>query len=72
MSQLVNKPSILSAQRESFPKTTTAFDWGLYCIQRLHELVWAGKYLIFASAFLLFLVYELAHFAKFLLRSWSG
>lgn len=58
--------------RESFPKTTRAFDWLLYVSKRIEELVWQSKYLLFGMGFLVFLVYELAHFAKFLLMNWSG
>jgi hypothetical protein len=58
--------------RESFPKTTKAFDWLLYVSQRVEELVWQSKYLLFGLGFLGFLVYELAHFAKFLLKNWTG
>ena len=58
--------------RESFPKTTVVFDWLLYVAQRVDELVWQSKYLIFGISFLLFLVYELAHFAKFLLKKLGG
>jgi hypothetical protein len=42
--------SILPA-RESFPKTTAFFEWGLYCIERAEELLWAGKYLLFGTGF---------------------
>jgi hypothetical protein len=57
---------------ESFPKTTKTFDWLLYVSQRVEELVWQCKYLLFGLGFLAFLVYELAHFAKFLLKNWAG
>jgi hypothetical protein len=72
LSQQLSKPSIVPELRESFPKTALAFDWLKYVIQRIEELVWASKYLIFGTAFLLFLIYELAHFAMFLLKNWSG
>jgi hypothetical protein len=71
MSQQVSKPTVFPV-RATFPKTSVFFDWCLYVIQRTEQLVWQGKYLIFGAAFLLFLVYELAHFAKFLLKNWSG
>lgn len=62
----------VSVQRNTFPKTTRTFDWIQYVAQRLEETVWQSKYLLFGIAFLLFLVYELAHFAKFLLKNWTG
>jgi hypothetical protein len=55
-----------------FPKTAAVFDWLLYVTNRVEELVWQSKYLLFGIGFLLFLVYELAHFAKFLLKNWAG
>ena len=58
--------------RKSFPKTTKTFDWLLYVSKRVEELVWQSKYLLFGLGFLAFLVYELAHFAKFLLMNWTG
>ena len=61
-----------SSVQESFPKTTRVFNWLLYVSQRLEDLLWQSKYLLFGTGFLLFLVYELAHFAKFLLMSWAG
>jgi len=69
--QITTKPSIIPA-RESFPKTTAFFDWGNYAIERTGELVWNSKFLIFGFAFMLFLIYELAHFAKFLFHNWQG
>jgi hypothetical protein len=72
LSQQISKPTTLPVNRESFPKTTAFFDWWLYVIKRMEEIVWAGKYLIFGSAFVLFLIYELAHFAKFLMHNWHG
>jgi hypothetical protein len=71
LSQEISKPSILPALRESFPKTATFFDWWLYVVQRTDEVLWASKYLLFGTGFLLFLIYELAHFAKFLLKNWG-
>lgn len=65
------KLSVVSP-RASFPKTTTFFAWGNYVIQQTGELVWNAKYLIFGVAFMLFLIYELAHFAKFLFHNWQG
>ena len=70
--QLTTESTTLSAQRESFPKTAAFFDWGHYVVHRTEGLVWESKRLIFGTGFLLFLVYELAHFAKFLLKNWSG
>lgn len=61
-----------STERNTFPKTTRAFDWIQYVAYRLEETVWQSKYLLFGFAFLLFLMYELTHFAKFLLKSWAG
>ena len=58
--------------RNAFPKTTRAFDWIQYVAERLEETVWQSKYLLFGIGFLLFLIYELAHFAKFLLKNWAG
>jgi|GEM_PF-4712970 len=58
--------------RESFPKTTKTFDWLLYVTERVEELVWQSKHLLFGLGFLAFLMYELAHFAKFLLMNWRG
>ena len=58
--------------RESFSKTTKTFDWLLYVSERVDELVWQNKRVIFNLAFLAFLIYELAHFAKFLLINWGG
>jgi len=62
----------VSVQRNTFPKTTRAFDWIQYVELRLEETVWQSKKLLFGTGFLLFLVYELAHFAKFLLKNWTG
>jgi hypothetical protein len=64
--------STFPVPHESFPKTAAAFDWLLYVGHRVEELVWQCKYLLFGTGFLLFLVYELAHFAKFLLKNWAG
>ena len=58
--------------RESFPKTALVFDWLTYVAQRVDEFVWQSKYLLFGIGFLLFLIYELAHFAKFLAKNWEG
>lgn len=58
--------------RNTFPKTTRAFDWIQYSSYRLEETIWQSKYLLFGLGFLLFLIYELAHFAKFLLKNWAG
>jgi hypothetical protein len=56
MSQRVSKPTILSVQRELFPRTAAAFDWGKYVIQRTKELVWDAKELIIALLILLLLI----------------
>ena len=58
--------------RESFPRTTKTFDWLLYVSERVGELVWQSKYLLFGLGFLAFLIYELAHFAKFLIMNWGS
>jgi len=58
--------------RESFPKTTKTFDWLLYASERAVELLWQIKYLLFGLGFVVFLIYELAHFGKFLLMNWGG
>ena len=44
----------------------------MFVIVRTQELVWEAKYLIFGGAFMLFLIYELAHFARFLFQNWKG
>ena len=62
----------LPAHRNTFPKTTKTFDWVQYVAQRLDETLWQSKRLLFGLGFLLFLIYELAHFAKFLLKNWAG
>ena len=56
----------------TFPKTRIFFDWVQYVAHRVEDLVWQSKYLLFGLGFLLFLIYELAHFAKFLLKNWAG
>ena len=48
------------------------FDGLEYCVERLEGLIWKSKRLIFGTAFMLFLIYELAHFAKFLVQNWTG
>ena len=58
------------AERNAFPKTTKTFDWVQYVAHRLDETLWQSKRLLFGLGFLLFLIYELAHFAKFLLKNW--
>jgi hypothetical protein len=71
----VSKPELqakFAAHRDTFPKTTKAFDWLQYVAHRLEETVWQSKYLLFGLGFLLFLIYELAHFAKFLVKNWTG
>ena len=57
---------------QQFPRTAKTFDWLLYVSGRVEELLWQSKYLLFGLGFLAFLVYELAHFAKFLLKNWVG
>jgi len=71
LSQQISKPTTLPELRDYFPKTAKVFDWLGYLVQRTEQLVWASKYLIFGSGFLLFLIYELAHFAKYLLKNWN-
>ena len=58
--------------REAFPKTTLFFDWVQYMTHRIEELVWDSKYLLFGLGFLFFLIFELAHFAKYLWKNWAG
>ena len=65
-------PAKFAAHRNTFPKTTKIFDWVQYVAHRSEETIWQSKYLIFGLAFLLFLIYELAHFAKFLVKNWAG
>lgn len=72
MPEQISKPTTLPELRESFGKTTAVFDWLGYVVQRTEEIVWAGKKLIFGTGFLLFLIYELMHFAKYLLMNWGG
>lgn len=62
----------LSVRRNPFPKTTLTFDWVQYVAHRLDEILWQSKRLLFGLGFLLFLMYELAHFAKFLFKNWAG
>lgn len=71
VSEQLSKPSILPDLRETFPRTAKFFDWLGYVVRRTEELIWACKYLIFGGGFLLFLIYELAHFAKYLLKNWN-
>jgi hypothetical protein len=72
LSQQISKPTILPVQRDSFPKTTAFFDWLHYVVQRIEGLVWESKRLIFGLGFALFLIYELAHFGKYLVERWGG
>lgn len=62
-------PSI-PAKRE-FPRINVFFDALELIAERLEQLVWKAKILIFGTGFLLFLIYELALFGKHLLRMWS-
>jgi hypothetical protein len=73
MSQNLQKStSNLVSVSADFPKTRAFFDWWLYVIKRSEEVLWQTKYLLFGLGFALFLIYELAHFAKFLLKNWNG
>jgi hypothetical protein len=70
--QVTTQSSGLPAERKSFPKIDAVFDALEHIIERTEGLVWKAKYLLFGLGFLLFLIYELAHFGKYLLAQWSG
>jgi hypothetical protein len=70
MSQEISKPANLPVNG-TFPRTAAFFDWGVYAIHRMEELMWAGKKLIFEVGFVAFVIYELALFAKHLLKMWG-
>jgi hypothetical protein len=70
--QLATESRALSAQRTSFPKTAAFFDWSHFVVRQLDEIIWESKRLIFEAGFLLLVVYELAHYGKYLLAQWSG
>jgi hypothetical protein len=72
LSQQISKRTILPELRDSFPRTAKLFDWLNYVVHRTEEFILASKRLIFGTGFLLFLIYELAHFAAFLLKNWTG
>jgi hypothetical protein len=57
-------------RRTDFAKIDSFFDSLEHCVERMESLVWKSKRLIFGTAFMLFLMYELAHFAKFLMHNW--
>ena len=71
---MVQRPkfSIRPIRWDSFPKTTLVFDWLHYVVEQTETLIWESKRLIFGLGFALFLIYELAHFAKFLVHNWHG
>lgn len=57
--------------KRDFPKINAFFDALELIAERLEQLVWKAKYLIFGTGFLLFMIYELAHFGKYLLKFWE-
>jgi len=65
------RPSLIPV-RAGFPKIDSFFDALEHTVERLESLIWKSKRLIFGTAFMLFLIYELAHFAKFLVHNWKG
>ena len=67
----VQSTSSVPAKRE-FPRINAFFDALELVIERTEGLVWKVKYLLFGIGFLLFVIYELAHFAKFLVHNWKG
>lgn len=69
-----NLPSVHSSgvpTKREFPKVNAFFDALELIAERLEQLVWKAKYLIFGTGFLLFLIYELALFGKHLLTMWG-
>lgn len=67
---LQSDTSSVPAKRD-FPAIDKVFDTAEHIVKRLERLVWKAKYLIFGTAFLLFLIYELALFGKHLLTMWG-
>ena len=57
---------------QRFARIDAFFDAVEHVVERSEGAVWKSKRLIFGVVFALFLLYELAHFAKFLLKNWSG
>jgi hypothetical protein len=57
--------------KQDFPRIIAFFDALELICKRLERLVWKAKVLLFGTGFLLFLIYELALFAKHLLATWS-
>jgi hypothetical protein len=70
--EISTKPSIIPATRDSFPTIDAFFDALEHTVERSESLIWKSKRLIFGAGFMLFLIYELAHFAKFLMHNWKG
>ena len=66
------KTKLPTTSKPALPKLDSFFDALEYIVERLESLVWKSKYLLFGLGFLLFLIYELAHFGKFLLKNWNG
>jgi hypothetical protein len=62
--------STVPAKRD-FPKINAFYDALELIAERTEGLVWKAKKLIFGTAFLLFLIYELALFGKHLLNIWT-
>lgn len=69
--QFLDDPSFASRNSDTFPRTAKFFNWLGYVVARTEGLLWASKKLIFGTGFLLFLIYELAHFAKYLIKNWQ-
>jgi hypothetical protein len=67
---LQSDTSSVPAKRD-FPRISAFFDALELIAERLEQLVWKAKYLIFGTGFLLFLIYELALFGKHLLNLWG-
>lgn len=57
--------------KRDFPKINSFFDALELIVERVENLVWKAKYLLFGTGFLLFLIYELALFGKHLLKMWG-
>jgi hypothetical protein len=72
MAQEVRTESLLRTRPKSFPKIDAFFDSLEHTVERSESLIWKSKRLIFGTGFMLFLIYELAHFAKFLMHNWKG
>jgi hypothetical protein len=71
LAQQISKAAIVRAKPDSFPKLDLVFNWLEHFVERSEALLWKSKRLIFGLGFALFLIYELAHFGKFLVARWS-